>query len=465
MIKDIFPGSSGSYPGLTVVNGTVFLTATDGTTGTELWKTDGTAAGTVRVKDVNPTGSGNLQGLTAVGGTLYFRADEGSLNSTLWQSDGTAAGTTQVLNRSVSGLTAHNGTLVFSADDREHGWEPWHLVPGGPAITVTDTTVTEGNVGTTAATFTVRLSEAHDQPVTVAYATAAGTATAGTDYQSVSGSLTFAPGETVKTITVLVNGDQFGEPNETFVVNLSSATNATIADAQGTGTILDDEPRISIGDATVTEGNTGTRAITFTVTLSAAYDQPVSVAYATGNGTATAASDYQAVNSGTLTFSPGQTTKTITILVYGDRVPEPNETFFVNLSPPASAVVTDGQGMGTIVDDEPRISISDVSKAEGKKGKTTLFVFTVTLSTAYDQPVTMSFRTVNGTATTNNKDYVAKSGTLTFSPGETTKTITIEVTGDNRREPTEYFYLDLFGNSSNSLFAKSRGIGWILNDD
>ena len=93
----------------------------------------------------------------------------------------------------------------------------------------------------------------------------------------------------------------------------------------------------------------------------------------------------------------------------------------------------------------PSISISDFSKAEGKKGKTTLFTFTVTLSAAYDQPVTMSYRTANGTATTSNSDYVAKTGTLTFAPGETTKTITIEVKGDSKREANETFYLDLFG--------------------
>ena len=79
--------------------------------------------------------------------------------------------------------------------------------------------------------------------------------------------------------------------------------------------------------------------------------------------------------------------------------------------------------------------------------------------------MTTSFRTVNGTATTGDNDYVARTGTLTFAPGETTKTITIEVKGDGKREADEYFYLDLFGNSSNALFTRNRGIGTILNDD
>ena len=77
----------------------------------------------------------------------------------------------------------------------------------------------------------------------------------------------------------------------------------------------------------------------------------------------------------------------------------------------------------------------------------------------------MSFRTVDGTATSGSGDYVAKTGTLTFAPGETTKTITIEVKGDSRREANETFYLDLYGLSLNGLFTKNRGLGTILNDD
>ncbi len=223
-------------------------------------------------------------------------------------------------------------------------------------------------------------------------------------------------------------------------------------------------PSIRIDDATVTEGNTGTRTANFTVTLSKAWDQSITVAYATAAGTAAAGSDYQAA-SGTLTFAPGQTTGTISVLVNGDRLVEPNESFTVQLSNATNATIADGEAVGTIVDDEPRVSISDVTKAEGKKGKTTQFTFVVTLSVAYDQPVTMSYKTVNGTATTSNNDYVAKSGTLTFAAGETRKEITITVKGDSQREANEMFYLDLFGLSTNALFTKNRGIGTILNDD
>jgi len=283
---------------------------------------------------------------------------------------------------------------------------------------------------------------------------------------------------------LLGNGDgSFGRPITTPVVGSGLA----VADFNGDGrldealtgttnpttvTVLfndghwspDDPPSVNIGDATVTEGNAGPRTATFAVVLSAPSARPVNVQYATAGGTATAGGDYQA-RSGTLTIPAGQTTGTISVQVLGDRLPEPDETFFVNLSGATNATIADGQSVGTIVDDEPRIGIGDFTRAEGRKNETTLFIFTVTLSVPYDQPVTMSFSTVNGTATAGDKDYVAKAGTLTFAPGETTKTITIEVKGDSRRESDEYFYLELSGNSSSSLFKKSRGIGTILNDD
>src|SRR5439155_1603605 len=131
-----------------------------------------------------------------------------------------------------------------------------------------------------------------------------------------------------------------------------------------------DAPSITINDVSVTEGNTGTVSATFTVSLSAAYGQPVTVHYTTADGSATAGSDYQAA-SGTLTIPAGQTSGTITVLVNGDRLIEPNErTYFVNLSNLNYGVIADGQSVGTIVDDEPRISISDVTKKEGNGKKT-----------------------------------------------------------------------------------------------
>src|SRR5204862_525975 len=158
--------------------------------------------------------------------------------------------------------------------------------------------------------------------------------------------------QTSRTISVSVLGDRVTESNETFAVNLSDLVNAKIGDIQGIGTIRDDEPIIAVNDVTVTEGNTDNVNATFTVSLAAAYDVPVTVNYATANGTATAGSDYQA-KSGNLTFAPGVTSMTITILVNTDKNPESDETFFVNLSGASSnAVFLAPVGIGTILDDD-----------------------------------------------------------------------------------------------------------------
>jgi parallel beta-helix repeat protein len=229
------------------------------------------------------------------------------------------------------------------------------LAAGGtPSLSISDVTVTEGDAGTTTASFAVTLSAASAQAVTVSFATADGTATAGSDYVAASGSLSFAPGVTTQPVQVTVNGDTVDEPDETFLVNLSAPTSATIADGQGVGTILDDDlppPALSIGDASLPEGNAGTTPFSFTVTLSAPASAPVTVDYATADGTATAGSDYVA-QSGTLSFLPGATSASVSVLVNGDTALEPDETFTVNLTNPNGATVADGQATGTILNDD-----------------------------------------------------------------------------------------------------------------
>jgi hypothetical protein len=222
-------------------------------------------------------------------------------------------------------------------------------------------------------------------------------------------------------------------------------------------------PMLRITDVDVVEGHTGTRTAAFTVSLSNASSLPVTVTYQTANGTAAAGSDYQA-QSGTLTFAPGEVSKTVTVTVTGDRAAEANETFFVNLSSPVNATLAETQGRATILDDEPRITIGDVTRAEGRSG-ITQFTFTITLSAAYDQAVSVSFRTVDGTAKASTGDYTARSGTLTFNPGETTMTVTVDVKGDSKKEANETFFLELYNPSVNLLISRNRGLGTILNDD
>jgi chitinase len=188
--------------------------------------------------------------------------------------------------------------------------------------------------------------------VSVNYATGGGTAAAGSDYGAASGRLTFARGETAKTIAVPVYGDRLAEANETFVVTLSGAQHARIGDGRGVVTIAEDEPRVSIGDAAGTvifsaDGTTVGTTLHFTVSLAAAYDQEVTVSYATADGTAAAGVDYLGA-SGTLTFAPGETTKSVAVEVVGN-VSGLDEWFSVNLSGASgNARIADGQGVGTI---------------------------------------------------------------------------------------------------------------------
>ncbi len=164
-----------------------------------------------------------------------------------------------------------------------------------PGVIVDDLQVTEGDDASFAANFTVRLAFAAATPVTVNFATADGTATAGLDYVATGGTLTFAPGETSRTVSVPLVGDTVGENEEAFFLNLTGAKPTPfVADGQGQATVLDSDPQITIDNVAVVEGSTGTTTALFTVRVSPARDQPLTVGYSTADGTAKAGSDYVA---------------------------------------------------------------------------------------------------------------------------------------------------------------------------
>ena len=152
---------------------------------------------------------------------------------------------------------------------------------------------------------------------------------------------------------------------------------------------------------------------------------PVSVDWATANGTAVAGSDYEAA-SGTLTFAPGETSKTVTVQLLGDVDLEPNETFYLNLSNAVSGTITDAQAVGTITNDDtpPVVSANTVSVLEGNSGTATGSI-TIALSTPTGRPVTVDWATGGGVRALPGVDYVAASGTVNFEAGETSKTITV----------------------------------------
>lgn len=222
-----------------------------------------------------------------------------------------------------------------------------------PSLSIADASVTEGNSGTTNATFTLTLSRPAAGTVTVAYATTSGTATSPGDYASTSGTATFRAGQTQAEVTVPVVGDIADEPEETFSLVLSNSQNATLTDASATATIADDDPppSVSIDDTTVTEGDSGTTDATFIVSLSSPSERQVGLDYATADGDATAGADYTAKN-GALSFAPGNTRRSVTISVNPDTLDEPDETFFVDLTNPSNATTGDARGAGTITDDD-----------------------------------------------------------------------------------------------------------------
>ena len=345
---------------------------------------------------------------------------------------------------------------TIADDDHEPG------TVSGEGLTIGDASASEGG----SLTFTVSLTPVSGRAVTVDWATLDGTAKSA-DYTAASGSLTFAAGDTTKTVTVSTTDDTLDEDDETLTVTLSNPGNALIGDTNATGTIEDDdEPRsgqgLSVADASADE-DAGT--LTFTVRLGAASGRTVTVDWATGNGgTAAAGADYTAAN-GSLSFAPGDTSKSFTVSVLNDALDEDDETFAVALSNAANASIDDAGGTGTILDDDDipgtvpgeGLTIADASAAEGGS-----LALTVSLTPVSGRAVTVDWATSDGTA--KSADYTAASGSLTFAAGDTTKTVTVSTTEDTLYEEDETFTVTL-SNPGNALIGDASATGTIADDD
>jgi uncharacterized repeat protein (TIGR01451 family) len=281
---------------------------------------------------------------------------------------------------------------------------------------------------------------------------------------------------------VAVTGDDKVELNERFLSNLSNIQSGgrgvTFADAQGVGTILnDDAATLSIDDVARTEGTTGaTKTFRFTVSLSAGVAAPVDVDFATADVIAMVADNDYAGANGTVNFaaSNAAATRTIDITVHGDDKVELDETYFVNLSNiqagGLTVTFTKPQGVGTILNDETAtVSINDVSLEEGGAGTTPILTFTVTLDAALGNPLSVDFATADGTATTADDDYTPANGVVNFggAAGEN-RTIDVELIGDNNTELDETIFVNLDNIQALGLsvsFADNQGLGTIINDD
>ncbi len=223
-----------------------------------------------------------------------------------------------------------------------------------PLVTINDVAVNEGNSGTTVATFTLSLSTPSGKPISVDVADAPGTASQGVDYSFFSLlRVNISPGVVSQTFGVAITGETTFEDDETFFLNLTNPINVTIADNQGIGTISNDDPLpgLTVNNLAVVEGNSGSKLFVFQIRLSNPSSRLVTVDSATADGTAKSGSDYQSV-TGAVTFSPGQTIRTMVVTVNGDTLVEPDETFSVNLTNPSEASIADGQGVGTILNDD-----------------------------------------------------------------------------------------------------------------
>ncbi len=362
------------------------------------------------------------------------------------------------------GICAADGGLWLSNN-------PSTTIPGPsvgePALSVSDASANEadGSIG-----FAVTLSAAASATVTVDYATADGTATAGADYTATSGTLTFQTGDTQKTISVPIIDDLVEDNGETLTLTLSNASGATLADAEATGMIYNTEvtepnPLTARFSGAPAEHD-GESAFTFQVQFS----EEVGISYVTlrdesfseANGDVTAARRVDRRHDlWEITVEPDDSREALTITLNGDRDcgttgavctrgddPRP-------LSNSPSATVA---GPPVAVETTPTVSISGGS---GKEGDDSSVSFTVTLDEAATGTVTVDYATSDGTASAGD-DYTATSGTLSFSAGQTSKTISIAISDDIENESDETFTVTL-SNASGTDIGTSVATGTIRN--
>jgi Calx-beta domain/RTX calcium-binding nonapeptide repeat (4 copies) len=405
------------------------------------------------------SGATNTQGTVVGHGQFLFNTSTLRL---LWDADGAGA------TSGIALATFNAGTVLGESSFKM-------IQPSAPAvgtISVTDAAITEGDAGTRVLTFTV--SRTGTAAFDVSFATADGDAVANADYLAASGTLNFATNEMSKTVSITINGDTDIEFDETFFLNLNGATNGgTIGDGQGQATIINDDASapvvgsVAINDVTVTEGNSGTKLLTFTVSRSGG-TAGFAVDFTSTDGTAQAGADYLAL-SGQLNFALGEITKTISFTINGDTIVEPDEDFFVDLSGITNGgTLSDAQGRGAILNDDASapvvgsIAINDVTVTEGNSG-TNLLTFTVSRSGG-TAGFAVDFATANGTALAGS-DFVGSTGTLSFAAGQTSATVSITINGDTIVEPNESFFINLSAATNGGTITDPQGVGTIQNDD
>lgn len=316
-----------------------------------------------------------------------------------------------------------------------------------------------------------RLGDA-SEIITVNYNTSDGSATAPADYATTSGFVRFSAGETFKQITVPINNDTLLENVETFHVDLSGPTNATLnadpSKRSATVTIADNDSGTStfqFSSATYSV-NEADGTATITVVRSGGLQLVASANYATSNGSAQSGADYTAA-AGTLTFNSGETSKNIIVPITDDGFVEGNENFTVTLSSPSFGAVVGEPHIATvtIIDNDGGGSTVQFKPTSYSTGNSTVNL-TVTATRLGDPgtTITASYVTSDETATAGS-DYVAASGTVTFGPGETQKTITVTVLDDALVENAENFFVTINNAGGASIGRDSTATVTISDDD
>ena len=363
-----------------------------------------------------------------------------------------------VLDTPVSGRIADNtGIGTITDDDEGTGPNP----DPDPQLSINDVTVAE-HAGP--AVFTVSLSAASTDTVSVNVLTRDGTALEPGDYTAVRTTAIFPPGSTAQQVRVPITDDQVHEPTETFTIELDTAANAVIADRSGTGTITDNDPegpapvpQLSIDDVTVSE-NAGPAV--FAISLSQASTREARVTITTSNGSAVQPGDYTR-SQAVVIIPAGATSMTFPVPVINDSIDEPVETFNVTLTGSVNATIAKATGIGTITDDDdpPRLSINDVTVAEDAGSA----VFTISLSGPSGHDITFNAATRDGSAV-QPADYTRTSNSFGLSPGIMRETFTVPIIDDFVFEPNEIFSAVLSA-AVNAVIAKEIGIGTIVDND
>ncbi|MDA0811575.1 MAG: PQQ-dependent sugar dehydrogenase, partial [Verrucomicrobia bacterium] len=325
-----------------------------------------------------------------------------------------------------------------------------------PTLNIASASANESNG---ALTFTATLSAVSAAGISVQFSTVSGSATSPADFQHTTGTLTFQAGSTSATIQIPVVDDLIYETAETFTLQLSNASGATLGTASATGTIIDNDtaPSIVITDATTGENGW---VLPFKIILSQPSAFPVTVFYTTVSNTATGGYDYLHAAE-TLTFQPGQTLLVLDIPIWQDEIDEIAETFYVRLSAPTNAVITDAEALGTIIDDDstPSVTITGGTASESAGS----IQFLVQLSESSGSPVLVSYATAERSATAG-LDFTPASGSLTIPAGATSAIPTINLINDSIEEPNEDFAVNL-SSPVNSVLGSSTAIGVIIDDD